>query len=159
MTPEQALHELISAEATVPVIFAEQDAVPPTKPYIALKLQESSRLPLHLGPVAPDGVRAVSSHRDAQLELTYFGAGGMDAMDTLAQRLQMEKALLHAEALDLAIFAIGQTQQVPLLLEDATYEPRTQLALSARYTVTLNEEVGLIETVNADGITDDGARP
>lgn len=159
MTPEQSIHELISIEATVPVVFAEQDAVPPAKPYIALKVQGSTSLPLHLGPVEPDGVRAVSSHRDAPIELTYFGPGGMDALDTLAQRLQMERALLHAEALDLAVFAIGQVQQVRLLLEDATYEPRTQLALSVRYTVTLDEEVGLIETVNADGITDEGTRP
>jgi hypothetical protein len=159
MTPEQAIHELISTEATVPVIVAEQDEAPPARPYIALTLRGSTSLPLHLGPVASDGVRAVSSHRDARIELTYFGAGGMNAMETLAQRLQMERALLHAEALDLAVFSIGEVQQVSLLQEDGTYEPRMQLALSVRYTVTLDEEIAVIETVNVDGTETTGLAP
>lgn len=158
MTPEQAIHELIANEAAVPVIFAERDAAPP-KPYIALKLQESTRLPLHLGPVAPNGMRAASSHRDALIQLTYLGADGMEAMDTLTQRLQMERALVRADALNLAVFAVGKAEQVPLLLDDGTFESRTRMEVGVRYTVMLEEDVGLIETVNADGTTAEGERP
>lgn len=159
MTPEQAIFDLITTAATAPVIFADENGPRPPKPYIALRVNPASRLPVHRGPVGVEGVQPVSAHRSAQVELQCFGAGCMDALDALGQRLHMQAALDRAEQLDLAVTAIGPLRQVPVLRDGTTHEPRAVLELTIGYTTTLSDEVGVIETVNITGTTDGGALP
>ncbi|CAG9173084.1 LIC_12616 family protein [Cupriavidus respiraculi] len=159
MTPEQAIYELVSLTATVPVIFANENGRRPEKPYIALRVAAAPRLPVHRGPVDTDGMQAVSSHRDAQVELQCFGAGSFDVLDSLGQRLHMNDAAQRAEVLDLAVFQVGEVRHAPVLRDATTYEPRAVLELGIRYTLTLADDVGLIETVNAEGTTEGAALP
>ncbi|MEZ7780464.1 hypothetical protein O4A46_01495 [Cupriavidus gilardii] len=159
MTPEQAIYELITTAATAPVIFANENGPRPAKPYIALRVNPASRLPVHRGPVDDAGVQPVSAHRSAQVELQCFGTGCMDALDVLGQRLHMQAALDRAEQLDLAVTAVGQLRQVPVLRDATTYEPRAVLELTIDYTTTLADDVGVIETVNITGTRDGGALP
>ena len=159
MTPEQAIYDLITTAATAPVIFADENGPRPAKPYIALRVNPASRLPVHRGTVDDAGVQPVSAHRSAQVELQCFGWGCMNALDALGQRLHMQAALDRAEELDLAVTAVGQLRQVPVLRDATMYEPRAVLELTIDYTTTLADDVGVIEKVNITGTTDGGALP
>lgn len=160
MTPEQAIYQLISTAAgPVPVVFADENGPRPAKPYIALRVNPASRLPVHRGPVDGQGEQPVSAHRSAQVELQCFGAGCLNALDAVGQRLNMQTALDLAEQLDLAVTAVGQLQQVPVLRDATTYEPRAVLELTIGYTLTLADTVGVIEEVNITGTTSGSALP
>ncbi|KUE88887.1 hypothetical protein ASL20_09685 [Cupriavidus necator] len=157
MTAEQAIYELISGASDVPVIFGEENGPRPPKPYIALKVQWAHRFPLHHGAVDPAGGQTVMGHRDASVELQCFGASSLSALDMLAQRLGMERALGEAERLDLAVFEFGRASQVPVLRDQATYEPRAVLELGIRYSVVTVDAVGVIEEISARGELTAGA--
>lgn len=159
MTPEQAIFDLITTAATVPVIFADENGPRPPKPYTAMRVSPARRLAVHRGAVDDAGLQPVAAHRSAQVELQCFGAGCANALDELGQRLHMQAALNRAEQLNLAVTAVGRLRQVPVLRDAATYEPRAVLELTIDYTTTLADDVGVIETVNITGTTDGGALP
>jgi hypothetical protein len=158
MTPEEAILGLITAVAGgVPVIFADENGPRPQKPYIQLRVQTAHRFPLHRGAVDDAGQQLVTGHRDAAVELQCFGRGSYDALDSLAQRLGMEAALADAERLDLAVFDVGKISQMPVLRDQASYEPRALLELGIRYAVTLTDAVGAVEQVVFHGTVIGGA--
>ncbi|MBB2918331.1 phage neck terminator protein [Cupriavidus alkaliphilus] len=158
MTPEQAIFQLITAvSGGVPVIFADENGRRPPKPYIQLRVQTARRFPLHRGAVDGAGQQLVIAHRDAAVELQCFGRGSYDALDRLGQRLGTDAALAEAERLDLAVFDVGKISQVPVLRDQATYEPRALLELGVRYAVTLSDAVGVVEQVVFHGAVTGGA--
>lgn len=157
MTPEAAIHALVSRFAGLPVVFANENGPRPPKPYIQLRVHTAQQFPLHRGAVDDAGEQPVTAHRDASVELQCFGPGAYDALDTLAQRLRMDDALAEAEALDLAVFDIGMVSQLPVLRDASTYEPRAILELGIRYAVTLVQSVGVIEHLTINGKLVDGA--
>jgi hypothetical protein len=158
MTPEQAIYRLILAvSGGVPVVFAEENGPRPPKPYIQLRVQTALRFPLHRGAVDDGGQQLVTVHRDAAVELQCFGSGSYDVLDKLGQRLGMEVSLAEAERLDLAVFDVGKLSQVPVLRDQASYEPRAVLELGVRYAVSLADTVGAVEQVMLHGAVTGGA--
>lgn len=158
MTPEQAIFRLISTvSGGVAVIFADENGPRPPKPYIQLRLQTALRFPLHRGAVDDAGQQLVTGHRDAAVELQCFGSGSYDVLDNLGQRLTMEGSLAEAERLDLAVFDVGKISQVPVLRDQASYEPRAVLELGVRYAVTISDAVGAVEQVVLHGAVTGGA--
>ncbi len=154
---QQSIFTLIEGTAGVPVVFAWENGPRPPKPYIAMLVNTAARGHVHRGTVSNAGVQTVAQHRDARVDLQCYGAGSYDVLDTLAQRLHMLDALDLADVLDLAVFDVGSTQNVPMMRDAMNWEPRAILDLGIRYTSTLDDQVGAIETVEAEGTTTGGA--
>lgn len=147
---EDDIRSLLILATPVPIIFANQNGPRPPKPYITLRVDTAPRSGILAGPVTETGEQAFNSHRDAVVELQCFGDGGFDALDTLAQRLHGPTMLAAAYAANMAIYQTDAVQNVPVLRDGSTYEPRAVLDIGVRYTLEQIEDVGLIQTVQGE---------
>lgn len=158
MDAQQAIFDLIEhAAGGIPVIFRDGNGPRPGKPYMTLKVTPAARLPVHLGAVDQDGRQDVSAHRDAGVELQCFGDDAFQVLDELSLRLGFPSLVDFANSLDLAVFDVGDVQDLPVPRDDARFEPRAVLELRVRYTGTLADEVGYFEAVEVTGTLTGGA--
>lgn len=146
---------LFSAATPVPIIHANQNAPRPPKPYIDMRLTMGVPYPVHHGRVSDDGVRAISSHRDVTVQLQVYGDGSWGIAEGLALSLSKESLIDLSETLNISINDQVRIQDVPMLLDTATYESRAILDLQATYTASVIDDVGFIETVRGEGVVDD----
>ena len=152
MDAQAAIFDLIEHVAgAVPVVFRDENGKRPAKPYIALKVTAARRARVHLGRLNEDGRQEVSAHREAGVELQYFGADAFAALDDLSLRLSFPGTVDFANSLDLAVFEVGDVQDIPVPRDNARFEPRAVLDIRVRYTGTLIDDVGIIETVEISG--------
>lgn len=146
---------LFSAATPVPIIHANQNAPRPSKPYIDMRLAVGVPYPVHHGRVNDDGMRAISSHRDVSVQLQVYGEGSWDIAESLALSLSKESLIDMSETLNISINDQVRIQDVPMLLDAATYESRAIVDLQATYTAAVIDDVGFIETVRGTGVVDD----
>lgn len=158
-----AAHEdfltLFEAATTRPVIFANENGKRPQRPYVTVQLQLASPLPVHTGPVDGNGQRRLSAHRPVTIQLQCYGDGSWGVLDQMQLTLYTDSLLNLAESLNIGLQREPRLQDVPALLEGTKYEPRAILDIEAMYTGSIEEEVGIIETVNGTGTTTPGTAP
>ncbi|CAP41318.1 phage neck terminator protein [Bordetella petrii] len=152
MDAQNAIFELAEhVAADVPVIFRDGNGKRPGRPYITLKVTPAARLPVHLGAVDDSGGQQVSAHREAGVELQYFGDDAFQALDEISLRLGFPSIVDFANGLDLAVFDVGDVQDIPVPRDKARFEPRAVLDLRVRYTGTQIDTVGTLEGVEIGG--------
>lgn len=139
------------------LIWANQDGARPAGLYFTMRFDGVvRRTPAIIGQLNDAGVREVNAHRAGSLEVQAFGAGSYDALDVLGQQLAHDESLSRAESLNLAIGPMGAVTDEPALRDNHQWEPRAIAALPFAYTLTTQEELSWIETVEGT-ITVDGA--
>ncbi|MDB5849793.1 MAG: Phage-related protein [Rhodoferax sp.] len=146
------VYALVAPAAGCAVVWAEQDAPQPVKPFMALRLGTSTG-PEHeiYEPVDEAGFQLVRSHREVVLEIQCYGVGAVDLLETLKQRLRWQTTIDVATRLNLAVLDHGGVQNITALLDTAFHEPRGMLEIGIRRLQASTDDVGLIETVNIDG--------
>lgn len=146
---------LFDAATTVPIIFANGNGPRPPKPYATLQLSVAQPQPAHHGRVNEEGIRPVSAHRSASVQIQVYGEGSWGIAESLAMTLHTDRLQMLAEELNLTINENIRIQDVPMLMDNSTYEPRAILDLQATYTAHIDEDVGFIETVRGKAFVDD----
>lgn len=141
-------YTLIStAAAPCLVIYSDQNGKAPARPYITLSVQVGRPGPSHHGPVNNDGIRIISSHRPVSIQLQCYGADSLEILDRLQLALQREAIQELSEQLNISTLRPVRLQPVPALVEGVTYEPRAILDLESMYTASIEDNVGVIESV------------
>lgn len=147
---EDDIRALLVKATQVPVVFANQNGPRPALPYITLRVDAAPRAPLLEAGLSEDGVQTYAAHRDATVELQCFGPGSFDALDDLGQRLKGPAMVAAAFAANLAVYAVDAVQNVPVLRDGTTYEPRALMDIGIRYVKQHDEEAGFIETLRGE---------
>jgi len=150
--------------SVLPLVFADENGPRPAKPYATVATRWARRPRENYAEVDDQGFRDTSSHRDAVVEIHGYGVGIFEALDLLSQYLDTEDILQATVSRNIAFWAIGQINRLPVLRDTNTYEPHAVMEISARYVVTVSEEVGFIEHVEASldtvgGLKDDELPP
>lgn len=159
MTVHSDFYTLFDEATPVPIIFANQNGPRPPKPYITLRLSVASPLPVHTGPTDDAGIRELSAHRAALAQLQVYGPGCWEIAEQLAMSLSKESIQALAETLNITINERVRIQDVPALVDTATYEPRAILDVEASYTTHIDDDVGFIQTVHGEIDTEPGTVP
>jgi len=138
----------------LPVIFSYQNAARIDKAYISLRI-DTVRLPsndIYLI-VDENGIARTSSWRTAIVELQTFGAGAGDMARRFAQKFRLETTIQSMQRLDIAIGNRLFLSEVPALLNLTQYEERGIFQFEFMFTEEMDDDVGLIETVEIEGRT------
>lgn len=152
-------HALFSAATDREIIPANDNGEKPAKPFITLRVDTANPQPIHKGRVDDDGIRLLSSHRGASIRLQVYGVGSWEIAERLALSLSKESIQALAEELNLSINERVRIQDVPALMDNATYESRAILDIDASYTASVDDDVGFIETVHGEIDTEPGTVP
>jgi hypothetical protein len=147
---EDEIRRFLVKATPVPIVIANQNGPRPALPYITLRVDAAPRAPLLEADLSDNGVQTYAAHRDATVELQCFGEGSFDALDDLGQRLKGPAMVAEAFARNLAVYAVDAVQNVPVLRDGSTYEPRALLDIGIRYVKQHDEDVGLINTVQGE---------
>lgn len=153
-TLETKLYTLIKSRIGADVlIFADQNAPRPALPYWTMRLQSVRKLGMdyHSQGVTVGGDETVSGTREGTVAMQYHGSGAVLKCMTLRDDLARTTAQDQWRLNDIACFNAGEVQNVPFLLDNEQLEPRSAIDLFIRFGSTLTDNVGVIETVIADG--------
>lgn len=148
MTAQQALQRLLAPIlAPVPVVFADQNAEPPPKPYATLSVENlgSSGGYLTEGPLRPDGTAVFREHRTVNAEVQIYGRGAAARAAELGMRLRLPRHANRAADLGLGIAVVRGAMDVPALVNVTQYEERGVLEFTAHHVAELADDLGLIE--------------
>ncbi len=136
------------ALTTTPMIMANQNGTRPALPYITLQVDLANPLPVHIGKIAEGGSRELNSHRNARIQLQCFGPGSWEIMEALSMAVHTEAANVLASEKNIAINDQPQLQDIPVLRDATTYEPRAVLDIDASYTRAASETVDYFDQVH-----------
>lgn len=148
------LHARIQALAGAEtVIWADQNTPRPALPYWTIRLQAQrmvGRDDRSQG-VDVNGIQQVFGVREATLNVQRIGADSEEKVADLRDELgkvTVTDAWLLAK---IAVYNIGPVTNVPYEMDKGHLEPRAVLDLFVRYGTELDDEVGVIETVEMAG--------
>lgn len=159
MTPEAALQALLAPiVAPVPLIFANQNAPRPAKPYATLDVQDTRPAAwLVEGEPDADGNATFREHALVNVEVQFFGTGAVERARDLGRRLRLPRHANRATALGLGIARVIAARDVPFLLNETQYEARGVLEFTAYHLAELTDDLGRVERVELQ--RDPGAEP
>lgn len=138
--------DLVGSET---VIFADQNASRPPLPYWTLQLQINRQLgqATQSQGVTNDGDLEISGVREATVKLQRLGAGSMQACIDLRDNASRVTVLEKWQIQKIALYNVGEVQNIPFKLDNSQLEPRAAVDLFIRYGTSLMDRVGVIETV------------
>ncbi|HRL22805.1 MAG TPA: hypothetical protein PLP85_13640 [Alcaligenes sp.] len=141
-------YTLIStAVAPGTVIHSDHTDALPARPFIMLGLELGELGSGQRAPVRATGAGRVSFHRPVSIRLQYFGSGGFDVLDTLQLVLQNQAMQDLSEQLNITALRPVRLQVLSVPLEGGGQEPRAVLDLESGHTAFIEDDVGLIDTV------------
>lgn len=141
----------------VEVIPADDNGPRPKKTFCTARLTPAEFTSVHRGVVDAAGLRTNSMHRAASLQVQVFGADSLDVAQSIVMRLAEEQLIdTAAETYGIAWGGPPRVQDIPALMDEHTYESRAVLDADTTYTVSAQESVGVVETVEAALQTDLG---
>jgi len=129
------------------LIFDSENGPRPSGDYATLALRWADIPPAHLGAMTDEDEQVVSAAHTATAELQAFGAVPYAALQRAALRLQGHALLDRAEALGVAVLAVGRLQDLPVLRDDVRFERRGVLEVTVSYTSRIADPVGRIDRV------------
>lgn len=147
---------LIQATDT-PVIIANENGPRPALPYIALRTRNERTLPIVEGGIDGGGNQEIAAHQTAGVELQFFGAGGVDALQQLQLALRGRAMLDTTAAARVAFAAFGPVQDMPVKRDGVRWEPRAITELDYRHLLTRTEYVSWIETIRGSASVEQSA--
>ena len=151
-TIDTKLHTLISAmTGGETVIFANQNAPQPPKPFWMIRRQSDTTLglPEYVDPDA-NGIGRVIETKQMTVNVQRFADPVGSSFEKLQQfRVDLKKTLTRDAfaAQRLTVYDTGPVQDVTALLDNAKYEDRASIDLFVGYRFGDDDNVGLIETV------------
>lgn len=134
----------------VTVIYMDQTAPQPPKPYAAIRLLTVTKLGLQdelLQTISGGGMQTIKQQRTAAFMMQFFGAGSLQRAEDARASLQKPSVLEDLfYSKGLAVLNDPQVTNITALLE-TEFEDRAQLDVLFGYGSTDTDDVGLIETV------------
>lgn len=131
------------------IIFSDQDAPRPEKPYMTVKLQNFVALGhAQLSDVDGNGLGTFIGDREFTVSLQTFGENAFQYLDTALSSLARPNAQTALDAGFLAFVDHLTTNDITDALESG-HEERAQMDLLFRIASVSTEDVGLIEKVEA----------
>lgn len=156
MSLEDDIYAVIQPLVGGTVIWMDQSAPRPALPYIGMKLMSRRRVKKdHYDNPDDNGLQRVQGDREFTLAIQRYQAYGPDSVTGILQSLS-DKLLLQSVndkffAKGLVAFNVGPVQDISALLDKTQIEKRASLDIFIRYGVTQMDNVGIIDTVNAEG--------
>lgn len=143
----ETLYDIVASVCDLPLIWAYQNGKRPDAPFVLIDVRTTSAqwgdIPSNLD---DDGKRTLSANREANVYLTCFGDGCVQALDRIAMLLRTDAVAVQLEAANTDIVDFESIQFAPRLFEH-DYEPQAVLSFRYRYTATVTEVIDIIETV------------
>lgn len=151
----QALAEVdtVTDPSNVTVIFANQNAPRPAKPYGTILIVSSIRVGQNDEQRSTDnyGEMTLIGQRQMTVSLNIYGDGAMDYMETLQQSLSKFSVLQnYFGSAQISILNKSNIQNLTYLLE-TDFESRAQMDITIGYAIDYTDDVGLIEHVEVVG--------
>lgn len=152
LTPPIATIEQVQAPLTIPVVFADQAAPRPQKPYGLIRLGVEQRVGLRDEMRGLDrfGVTEYVGHRMMTVTLDMFGDGAFEQMGqargSLAKQLVLDRFFY---TYGIAIIDDGNITNLTNYLEVIS-EERARMEVRIGYSMTTKEDLGWIETVEVN---------
>lgn len=147
------LHGLLqSAVAPETVIYADQNAPRPALPYWTMRLHTQRMLgrDAYSQGVTADGDQTVTGVREATLQVQRFGPDSELHVTSLRDNLSRTTIREQWQLKDIALYDLGDVLNVPVVRDEAQFEPRAALDLFVRFGTQLLDRVGIIETVGTN---------
>ena len=137
----------------VNIIWSYQTAARTAKPYLVVNYTNADVPDFDFyGQVDENGISKIASWRKAVVDLQFYCN---DDSYRLASRsallLATESSLTKQVQLDVSLGTRLMLQRVPALLNESQYEDRAIYQFDFYYTESVDDDVGLIETVIVDG--------
>lgn len=142
--------------AMTPVLYYNQDAPRPSKPYITLFLRDFIQIGWDYVP-KPDalGDAEIIGNREFTLQIESYGTNSMQVLENLRSALQNPNVLDTLRANNIVFvnqFPINDTT----ILLDTQYEERATMDVLFRIANTIEPNIGLIEIVEVEEILSNG---
>lgn len=149
MSADTALQTLLAPIiAPVPLVFAQQNAPRPAKPYATLDVRNNGAAGWIIeGGPDDNGVAQFFEQRVINAEVQFFGVGAMERASDLGLRLRMPSQASRAAQLGVPIARVRGAIDATFLMNETQYEDRGILEFTAHHTGEMDDDVGLIEHV------------
>lgn len=151
MSLKTIIYDLVKARVgSETLIWADQNAPRPPLPYWTVRVQVQRAVgdDYHSQGVDDQGDETILGVREATIQIQRYGTDSdekcADLRDTLSKTTVMEQWQLQK----LALYDIGDVQNVPYKLDNSQLEPRASVDLFIRFGTKLLDRVGWIDTVD-----------
>lgn len=128
------------------LIYRDQNANRPDKPYSTLAVRTTLPAGIHVREIDSEGMVTVISPVTRTIEVERYGAGAYDRLETIAATIRGPSAVDAATPFGLTI-SVDVVRNIPMLLNNSQYEERAILEATVMDNIITQEELGLIETV------------
>ena len=134
------------------IIWADQSAPRPPLPYVTLRLGVISPVgEPHYSDVTNAGIQTVLAVRESILSVQRFGNGSVNALELLSANLCKNSVRDLFSVQDISAFDVSNVTDIAALQSGIAIEPRASLDVSLRWTSSITDNVGVIDTVVSDG--------
>jgi hypothetical protein len=121
----------------------------PAMPYLLFSMTQGHPGPSHHGRVNEAGIRQVSAHYQAQLQLRCFATDSWNILERVHLALESESLQALSEELNIAVVRAVLSEVEPDQAEQG--QAHTRLDLDVLYTASMDDEVHVIEFVEVKG--------
>lgn len=139
------------------IVFANQNAPRPARPFITLFVNTFADGE-HSSVGAPDdyGIAEIVSDRMVMVDIQAYGTNAQDIIDNL--RLSFEKVRVQEELRrdKIPFIRVSSGFDDTSEVVGSEYEPRAQMDVEFRCAAIIEDDVGLIENVEIEGVFEDG---
>ena len=131
-------------------IEAHADIVRPHKSYVDYQIVNDTTTGVDHGRVTAEGQMPIHQVKTLVVQLNFYGEDAKDAADLFLIKLEMESSLIRGEVMDLGLLSFTPPVDTSEVLAK-TWERRQTVRLSLSHTMTVLDDVGLIEHVEVNG--------
>lgn len=154
MSLKSSLYTLLKAAiGAETLVFADQNAPRPALPYWIMKVsvQRGIGIDSQSQGVDDDGNMTIKGVREATVQVQRIGTGAIDSCTDLRDNLAKVTVGEQWQTAKIAMYDIGDVQDIPFPLDNSQLEPRAVLDIFVRFSTSLLDNVGTIETVVVSG--------
>lgn len=154
-TQRKAIYLWAKTELGMEFIWAEQDTHRPAKPYGSLKIIPGFK---KIGATdnithKADGVFSIAGTREFTLSLNCYGDKALERANFVASSIEKPTVIEKFNAAGLTVVSVEQVQDLTKLM-DNTYETRSQIDVKFRIAQVVEDNIGIIETVEIENTLD-----
>lgn len=155
--PQDQIYDIVTSIAGMTVIWRDQNAPRPTKPYMTLGFGTSnpSDHPTR-GALTVDGKQDVTKWVTSVLQVMCYGSDSYMRLLDLSTRLGFTTVGDRCQAANIGLGRFVSLNNLPVAVDKSQYEDRSILELEVLWVNTLTDEPGRIEQVVVTG-SDTGA--
>lgn len=157
MQPEHRtlIHDLIAERTGLPgrrIVWSYEGRVRPQVPFILLReYGDQKAAGRSVSRTDKPGVLSVRAPYECTLTVQYFGSGAEEPVDVLSDIvhwLECPSVVDRFFAAGMAVYDVGNVNDISTVLDSLAYEKRAAVDLSIRYDRTIEDDVGYIESVD-----------